>query len=100
MTVTPPKGWGKITGTVSGTSCKGDTAPIRGAQIQINAKGGGSLSLKTAADGTYAYWVDSTVSQYSVIASKDGWVTQVSDKVKVKAGKTTTANFTLKPTTC
>jgi hypothetical protein len=100
MTVTPPKSWGKITGTVTGTSCKGDTSPLRGAQIQINAKGGASVSLKTAADGTYAYWVDSKVSQYTVIASKDGWVTQVVDKVAVKAGKTTTVNFNLVPPTC
>jgi N-acetylneuraminic acid mutarotase len=100
MTVTPPKSWGKLMGTVTGTSCKGDTAPLRGAQIQINAKGGASVTLKTAADGTYAYWVDSKVSQYTVIASKDGWVTQVANKVTVKAGKTTTVNFNLAPTTC
>ena len=100
MTVTPPKSWGKLMGTVTGTSCKGDTAPLRGAQIQINAKGGASVSLKTAADGTYAYWVDSKVSQYTVIASKDGWVTQVANKVTVKAGKTTTVNFNLVPPAC
>jgi N-acetylneuraminic acid mutarotase len=100
MTVTPPKSWGKIIGTVTGTSCKGDTSPLRGAQIQINAKGGSSVSLKTAADGTYAYWVDSKVSQYTVIASKDGWITQIANKVTVKAGKTTTVNFNLQPTTC
>jgi hypothetical protein len=100
MTVTPPKDWGKITGMVTGTDCKGTTTPLRGAQIQINAKGGGSVSLKTDANGNYAYWVTAKVSQYTVIASKDGWVTQVANKVVVKAGKTTTVNFNLRPPAC
>ena len=39
MNVTPPKDWGKLAGTVTGTDCKGNTNPLQGAQVQANGAG-------------------------------------------------------------
>lgn len=98
MTVTPPSGWGKITGTVTGTDCKGNTAPLRGVQVQATGKGY-SFSLKTDANGKYAFWAPAASNPYTIIASKDGWVSQ-SVKVVIKAGKTNTFNFALVAVGC
>lgn len=98
MTVTPPKGWGKITGTVTGTDCNGNTAPLRGVQIQASGKGY-SFSLKTDANGKYAFWAPAASNSYTLIASKDGWIAQTV-KTNIKAGKTITVNFNLHPPTC
>jgi N-acetylneuraminic acid mutarotase len=98
MTVTPPNGWGKITGTVTGTDCKGNTAPLRGVQVQATGKGY-SFSLKTDANGNYAFWAPAGSNPYTLIASRDGWISQTT-KVNIKAQKTTTVNFNLKPTLC
>jgi len=98
MTVTPPSGWGKIAGTTTGTDCKGNTAPLRGVQVQATGKGY-SFSLKTDANGNYAFWAPAGSNPYTLIASRDGWVAQTT-KVNIKAQKTTTVNFNLKPTTC
>jgi N-acetylneuraminic acid mutarotase len=99
MTVTPPKGWGKIGGTVIGTACNGTTAPLGGAQVQANGKGY-SFSLKTDPSGSYAFWAPAKSSPYTVIASKDGWIAQVITKVKIQAGQTTTVNFNLSKLGC
>lgn len=98
MTVTPPSGWGKIAGTVTGTDCKGNTAPLRGAQVQANGRTY-TFSLKTDAAGKYAFWAPAASNPFTLIASKDGWISQTTT-LNVKAGKTVTANFTLKPVTC
>ncbi|HET8906651.1 MAG TPA: carboxypeptidase regulatory-like domain-containing protein [Ktedonobacterales bacterium] len=98
MTVTPPKGWGKITGTVTGTDCKGNTAPLGGAQVQATGKGY-SFSLKTDKNGKYAFWAPAASNSYTIIASKDGWIAQTV-KINIQAGKTVTVNFNLKPTAC
>src|SRR5260221_2956238 len=96
MTVTPPSGWGKIAGTVTGTDCKGNTTKLRGAQVQANGKGF-SFSLKTDANGNYAFWAPAGSNPYTLIASRDGWIAQPL-KVSIKAQKTNTVNFNLKPT--
>jgi len=93
MNVTPPKSWGKLAGTVKGTDCKGNTNPLQGAQIQ--AVGKTTFTLKTAKDGTYAFWFDATGGPVTLIASKDGYQSQT-QKVNIKAGGTTTVNFGLK----
>jgi N-acetylneuraminic acid mutarotase len=98
MTVTPPKGWGKIAGTVTGTDCKGNTAPLRGAQIQATGKGY-SFALKTDANGNYAFWAPASANAFTLIASKDGWIA-LTAKVNVKSGKTVTVNFALHANGC
>jgi N-acetylneuraminic acid mutarotase len=98
LTVIPPKGWGKAAGTVTGTDCKGNTAPLRGAQIQANGKSF-TFSLSTDDNGGYAFWAPAASNPFTVIASKDGWVSQTV-KVNLKANKTETANFNLHPPRC
>ena len=98
MNVTPPKDWGKIAGTVQGTDCKGTTAPLKGVQIQAT---GNPFSYSTSTDtgGKYGLWGPEKSNPYTLIASKDGWVSQ-SKQVKLKKGNTTTVNFTLLRVKC
>jgi hypothetical protein len=98
MNVTPPKGWGKIAGTVTGTTCNGDTSPLRNAQVQANGKGF-TFSLKTGADGKYAFWAPASSNPFTLIASKDGWIAQTKT-TNIKANKTTTVNFALLAAGC
>jgi Carboxypeptidase regulatory-like domain/Kelch motif len=98
MNVTPPRGWGKIAGTVTGTACNGTTSPLQGAQVQATGKGY-AFSLSTDKDGKYAFWAPSASNPFTLIASKDKWIAQTKT-VNVKANKTVTVNFNLVPTNC
>jgi hypothetical protein len=100
MNVTPPKDWGKVTGTVLGQPCTGAPAPLMGAQVQLNGSGGFMKSLSTNAQGKYAWWAPVKVSPLTIIASKDGWISQTKSKISLKKGKTTTVNFTLLRVVC
>ena len=93
MNVTPPNGWGKIRGTVTGTNCQGDTNPLQGAQIQASGRNY-TFSLKTGRDGTYAFWAPPSGNPFTLIASKDGYQAQTK-RVNIKPNKTTTVNFAL-----
>lgn len=95
MVVTPPKTWGKLIGTISGTACGGTPAPITGATLQINSWNAG-YTLTTAADGSYAMWMDTRSNPLTLIAAKDGWAPQTAKAQLVKGG-TVTKSFTLKP---
>jgi N-acetylneuraminic acid mutarotase len=98
MNVTPPKGWGKITGTVSGKACSGTTGPLKGAAVQIDGKAA-DYTLKTDSKGQYAYWIDASDNPLTVIVSQDGWQSQA-NRESIKAGATISANFTLSPDSC
>ena len=98
MNVTPPKGWGKIAGTVSGLDCSGNTKPLRGV-VFATGKKGFSFTLKTDANGNYAFWAPSGSNPFSLIASASGWIPQTKS-ISIKGGKTNTLNFTLRPQTC
>jgi N-acetylneuraminic acid mutarotase len=98
MNVTPPTGWGKIAGAVTGTSCKGMTAPLRGAIVQADGKTY-HFSLSTEANGSYAFWAPAASNPFTLIASKDGWVPQTTT-LNVKSGKSVTANFALRQVGC
>jgi N-acetylneuraminic acid mutarotase len=56
MNVTPPQGWGKITGTVNGQDCTNAIKPLRGV-VFADGKGqkGFNFNLPTAKDGTYSF---------------------------------------------
>lgn len=100
LTVTPPKDWGEITGTVSGTDCHGSTAPLPAAQVQADgAAGSFSLSLTTDVSGRYTFWGPQGSDPFTVIASRDAWIAQ-SQTVKLKQGTTITVDFDLHPRTC
>jgi hypothetical protein len=93
MTVTPPKSWGKIAGTVTGKSCDGTVSPVAGATVQVDSWAA-HYTLTTAKDGTYALWLDRRNNPLTVIVAKDGWQPQTR-VVRVGAGKTTTADWQL-----
>lgn len=95
MVVTPPKTWGKLLGTVSGAACAGTPAPLAGATLQINSWNA-AYTLNTAADGTYAMWMDTRSNPLTLIAAKDGWAPQTAT-VKLLRGGEITKSFTLKP---
>jgi len=95
MNVTPPKTWGKVTGTVSGTACDGTTSPLAGATVQVDSKGG-DYTLSTDTGGQYSLWLDKDSNPLTLLVADDGWRTQTK-KVRITAGQTTTANFTLTP---
>jgi N-acetylneuraminic acid mutarotase len=94
MQVTPPKSWGKISGTLSGEDCTQTTAPLRGV---VYANGTTHLTLPTGADGTYAFWAPK--GKETLEASAAGWIPQTVGAA-IQAGKSATVNFTLRPTTC
>ena len=98
MNVTPPKSWGKITGTVTGAACGGTTSPLPGATVQIDSWTGDD-TLTTGADGRYELWLDRRSNPLTLIVTKNGWRSQ-SRKVNIKAGQTTTSDFTLAPQAC
>ncbi|WP_307795605.1 carboxypeptidase regulatory-like domain-containing protein [Actinacidiphila acididurans] len=94
LTVAQPAGWGQITGTVLGAGSSG-TQPIAGATVEVYEAGGATHTLTTAADGTYALWLDSAGSPLTVIVAKDGYQPAFST-VTVVPGQTVTTDFTLK----
>ncbi|MFI5634118.1 carboxypeptidase regulatory-like domain-containing protein [Streptomyces sp. NPDC051664] len=89
LTVKPPTTWGKIAGTV--TAAGGST--IAGATVQVSTWAT-HYTLKTAADGSYALWLDARNNPLQVIAAKDGYQ-PLAVTVKVKKGATTVHDFTL-----
>ncbi|MGC9666717.1 carboxypeptidase regulatory-like domain-containing protein [Planosporangium sp. 12N6] len=93
MTVTPPKTWGKITGTVVGAACDGGTVPLAGATVQIDTWAA-HYTLRTDADGRYALWLDKRNNPLDVIVARDGWQPKYR-QVKIAAGTTTTVDWTL-----
>ncbi|MGY5031254.1 kelch repeat-containing protein [Streptomyces sp. 900116325] len=94
LTVEPPKTWGKITGVVRGQTNGANSAPLAGATVQIDSWTG-SYSLRTAADGSYALWLDTRNNPLTVIAAKDGFQPTVTTAKLTKKG-TVTVDFTLK----
>jgi hypothetical protein len=98
MNVTPPKGWGKIAGTVNGEDCSGKTSPLRGVVFADGGKGY-SFTLRTDANGNYAFWAPAGASPFTLQASASGWIPQTKT-ASIRGGKTTTVNFTLRPTSC
>jgi N-acetylneuraminic acid mutarotase len=93
--VTPPKGWGEITGTVSGLRPDGSTAPIAGATVQIDTSVS-DYTVVTAADGTYSLWLDIKDNPLTVIVAMNGYQPATA-KVKLTKGAAVTGDFTLKP---
>lgn len=67
MTVTPPKSWGEIAGTVSGEDCTQVTAPLQ-AVVYADGKGmkGYQFTLKTDPSGNYAFWGPAGASPWSL----------------------------------
>ncbi|MGN9910857.1 S8 family serine peptidase [Phytohabitans sp. LJ34] len=94
-TVTPPASWGKVQGTVLGTTCGGNQVGVP-VTIRVNPVADPSAGYTVLADssGHYAYWVPQ--GRYDVVVAKDGWLPE-SQRVRVQAGFTQTADFALAP---
>ncbi|GAA2366013.1 hypothetical protein Cme02nite_30710 [Catellatospora methionotrophica] len=98
MNVTPPKTWGKLLGTVTGTSCQGAGAPIAGAVVQVDSWAN-SWTFATDAQGKYAYWMDKRNNPLTLIVAKDGWKPQTR-QTRINVTTPTVENFTLSPIKC
>jgi N-acetylneuraminic acid mutarotase len=98
LEVTPPRSWGKLAGTVAGSACNGDTAPLPGATLQVDSWAG-SWTFNTESDGSYAYWFNTGANPLQLIAAKDGYQPQT-DRVRLRRGQTTVADFTLRKAGC
>ncbi|MFI7217290.1 S8 family serine peptidase [Micromonospora maritima] len=98
MIAQPPTTWGKLSGTVSGRSCQGATAPVPGATVQVDSWAN-SYTFTTDADGRYAYWMDRRNNPLTLIVAKDGWKPQTR-QTKISSATPTVEDFTLSPTRC
>jgi N-acetylneuraminic acid mutarotase len=98
LTVTPPKTWGKLAGTVTGRSCAGTTTALPGATVQVNGTAGGQ-TLSTGSDGQYGIWLDTRNNPLTLIVTQPGWLAQTKT-ASVTGGHTTTVNFTLQQASC
>ncbi|SEF46270.1 Kelch motif-containing protein [Actinacidiphila yanglinensis] len=98
MQVTPPKTWGKVTGTVTDS---GGT-PLGGATVAICTMydtgtgrcGPQTYTLKTDGHGAYQLWLDKGFNPLEIIAAKDGY-TPLLKIAKITKGGTTAVDFAL-----
>jgi hypothetical protein len=90
MIVKAPAGWGKITGTVtgSGEALEGAVVALDGVSYDV--------TLRTDADGTYGYWMQKSNAPLQVVVAADGFV-PATKKAQIVAGQTTVYDFDLKP---
>jgi hypothetical protein len=93
MVVTPPRTWGKIGGTVTGTDCSGGMSPLGGATVHIEGRRD-NVTLTTDADGRYAYWMPASNSPAMLIVTASGHVPQTRE-VQFRAGQQVIADFNL-----
>ncbi|TDD67734.1 peptidase S8 [Jiangella aurantiaca] len=98
LTVSAPSTWGRLMGTVRGQACDGTTAPLPGAVVQLDAATG-SRTLVTGTDGRYATWFDRTANPVAAVVVKGGWQPQTAE-LRVRAGRDTVRDFTLRQTGC
>jgi Carboxypeptidase regulatory-like domain/Kelch motif/Galactose oxidase, central domain len=97
MNVTPPTGWGKIAGTVTGTDCSGKTNPLK-AVVFATGKNF-SFTARTDTKGKYGFWGPSASNPYTLIASASGWIPQTKT-ASIRPGRTIRVDFNLRPTSC
>ncbi len=96
MTVTAPRSWGKLTGTVTGLGvCDADPAPLEEAQVWVQSATGAEWVLETGEDGKYHLWLDQAHSPLTVTVSAPDYYGQATGVV-VQQGQTTVVNFDLR----
>lgn len=94
MTVTPPTTWGKITGTVSGVDCRGNTGPLEGAIVHLDGLQFDTTLLTDEAGG-YAYWVGSSNNPLRLTAATGEHIPQTR-QTRIVPRQTIVENFTLR----
>ncbi|MEU2614248.1 S8 family serine peptidase [Micromonospora sp. NPDC007271] len=97
MNVTPPGTWGKLMGTVTGTSCQGASSPLAGVTVQVDGKAA-SWTFTTDAQGKYAYWLDRKHNPLKMVVAKDGWKPQTRQTTINSTPRV--EDFALSPTRC
>ncbi|WP_051950930.1 carboxypeptidase regulatory-like domain-containing protein [Actinacidiphila yeochonensis] len=93
MSVTAPAGWGELSGTVTGQTPDGGTAPLPGAVVEVDSKNG-DTTLTTGADGGYRLWRPVSDGKLTVITAADGYRPATRTLTLVRGGAVT-ADFTL-----
>jgi len=97
MTVTAPATWGKLMGTVTSLGyCDADPAPVKGADVLIEASDGTTWTLMTDDMGMYAVWMDQMYSPVTVTVAAPEHEKGEAFGVAVSAGVTTTVDFDLR----
>jgi subtilisin family serine protease/N-acetylneuraminic acid mutarotase len=92
-TVSPPKTWGKVSGTVTSIDCEGNESPLPGATVRINGRDDGVMRFTDVAGG-YGYWLSTANNPVQVIVSAKGLVEQ-SRTVVIKPSQTVAEDFAL-----
>ncbi|MFS8521986.1 MAG: carboxypeptidase regulatory-like domain-containing protein, partial [Micromonosporaceae bacterium] len=95
MVVTPPNNWGKLSGTITGTTCDGTTTPIAGAVVNLDGRHS-DVAVLTDQDGRYGYWMPSNNGPVQVVVSADGYIPQAT-RVNLRSGEETVTDFHLTP---
>src|SRR5690606_2207965 len=93
LTVTPPPGWGKIAGTVTGGSCDDETVPLEGAFVVIDGSEY-DVTLVTGPDGGYARWMGVSNNRLSLLSSANGYPPE-SKNARIVKGQTVVHDFEL-----
>ncbi|MBM7783657.1 Kelch repeat-containing protein [Tenggerimyces flavus] len=98
LSVSPPRRWGLLRGTVTGVSCEGVARVLAGATVWLDGRLD-DFTLPTDASGSYARWLDSRNGPATMITGLDGWVPDVRS-VSLRAGRTTVADVVLQQDGC
>jgi Carboxypeptidase regulatory-like domain/Kelch motif len=94
LDVAPPANWGKLQGTINGKDCSGTTAALGTATVFADNGSGFKWIAPTDKNGLYSFW--GPASQFTLIVVANKWFPQTKTAL-IKAAKTTTVNFTLRP---
>jgi|GEM_PF-5441973 len=84
------------TGTISGRVFQPDLKPCPEAKIEVELGAENKIQAKTDEKGFYMIPAVPSGKNYIVTASKEGFKSVSSKKIKVSAGKNTTVNLVLK----
>ncbi|MEV4628027.1 S8 family serine peptidase [Micromonospora sp. NPDC049523] len=98
LTVTPPAGWGRITGTVTGSDCTGTRTPLPGATVRVTS-GAAAYTVSTDASGGYGLWLDPGEGRPELLVVAEGWF-PYRGTVELGAGANVVHDITLDSTGC
>jgi hypothetical protein len=94
LKVTPPPGWGRIAGTVTGVTCDDGTVPLEGAFVDIDGSEH-DVTLVTGREGGYARWMGVSNNRLILRGSADGYLPKWKYG-RIVEGETVVRNFELR----
>ncbi|TCC45827.1 hypothetical protein E0H75_29360 [Kribbella capetownensis] len=98
LTAQAPASWARLSGTVIGRTCDGDTVPLAGATVAIDRRAS-SWTLATANDDGYALWLPGGGPKARVVVAAPDY-RPASVDVALRQGSDTRLPFTLEPLFC